>query len=110
MTLQSRIATAAMSREIFLVVGNTGLFSRHHSAVSQWPVSSGWYLGGQPLRGKCPLVEIEVEIEGATCGDSTTISQPRGQLSSGKRASCRVIATLWGQSHQDSNGGEAADH
>ena len=46
MTLKARIATASMSRKIFLVVGNTGLFN-----------------ATPPLRSKCPLVEIKVEIE-----------------------------------------------
>ncbi|WP_296098846.1 hypothetical protein [Dialister sp.] len=36
-----------MSREIFLVVGNTGLFNSLPSAVNQWLVAGGWYLGGQ---------------------------------------------------------------
>ena len=38
-----------MSREIFLVVGNTDLFN-----------------ATPPLRSKCPLVEIEIEAEGAS--------------------------------------------
>ena len=41
-------------------------------------------------------------------GNSITISQSGGQLSSEKRASCRVNCTLWRQSRQEPNGREAA--
>ena len=43
------------------------------------------------------------------CGAAITISQPGGQLSSGKRASSNVIFPFQGQSHRDSYCGEAAN-
>lgn len=41
---------------------------------------------------------------------SITISQPRGQLSSEKRASCRGNCTIFVQSLQDSNSGSAVNY
>ncbi len=42
------------------------------------------------------------------CADPFTISQPGGQLSSGKRAYCCVNGTFLGQSHQEPYCGFAA--
>ncbi|XOQ32105.1 MAG: hypothetical protein ACFWUL_06085 [Dialister sp.] len=42
------------------------------------------------------------------CAEPITISQPRGQLSSGKRAYCSVNISFLGQSHQEPFRGEAA--